>query len=84
MEMHEIVGKINIVSIPYHYGIGKDSYIYFIDFHLDYRQLKFVSIYQSIFSSILLVRIWNMFEVTVIANIKNLFVRKQIGWFNDS
>ncbi len=65
----EIVNNINVVSIQYHYNIfksyhydmDKDSYIYFIDFHLDYFQLEFVSIYESNFSSILLVGISNIF-----------------------
>ncbi len=71
MKVHDIVSNINIVSMLYccnifksdRYGIGKDSYIYCIDFHLDYLQLKFVSICVSIFSSILLVSIWNIFEL---------------------
>ncbi len=63
MTIHETVNSINIISILYHYVKGKDSYIYCIDFHLDYLQLKFVRICVSIFSSILLVRIWNIFEL---------------------
>ncbi len=34
-----------------HYGIGiKDSSIYFIDYHLEFLQLKFISIHASIFN----------------------------------
>ncbi len=70
MRIGEIVDNVNLVSIlyhynifkSYHYDIGKESCIYFIDFHLDYFQLKFVSIYASTFSFILLISIRNIFE----------------------
>ncbi len=85
IRMYETVNNINIKLILYHcnifksnhYGEGKDSYIYCIDFHLEYLQLKFGSICVSIFSSILLIRIWIIFELVN----SDKFVRKESHWF---
>ncbi len=47
----------NVFQSDY-YDIGKYPRIYFSDYHLEYLQLKFIIIYVSIFSYILLIGIW--------------------------
>ncbi len=51
----------NIFKWDYYY-IAKDASIYFIDYHLEYFQPKFIRIYGSISSSIVVINIWNIFK----------------------